>query len=139
MEPLEILSHLAQAEEGELMALAQRVRPQLGPLHTVREGPRLLPLPFRDGRRGGTFLLGEALVYEAWLRATRLGLEGYGAVLGPHPRRARALALLDLALQGGLEEEAIREAAQRAAQARAEAEGRLLRLVERTRLEVETL
>jgi len=139
VEPLEILSHLAQGEEGELLALARRVRPGLGPLRTVREGPRLLPLPFRDGRQGGSFLLGEALVYEAWLRAPRLGLEGYGAVLGPYPRRARALALLDLALQGGLEEEAIREAALRAARAQAESEGRLLRLVERTRLEVETL
>lgn len=134
-----MLGYLAEGPEEILLPLAERVAPLLAPVRTLREGPRLLPLPFRDGRRGGSFLLGEALVYEVWLRAPRLGAEGYGAALGLGRRRARALALLDLALAAGVEGAAIREGAERARQALEAEEARLLRKVAATRLEVETL
>lgn len=134
-----MLGYLAQGPEEILFPLAERAAPLLAPVRTLREGPRLLPLPFRDGRRGSGFFLGEALVYEVWIRAPHLGKEGYGAALGLNRRRARALALLDLALAAGVEATAIREGAERARQALEAEEARLLRQVAATRLEVETL
>ena len=105
----------------------------------VREGPALVPLPFRDSRRGTLFYLGEALVYEVWLRFPDKGVEGYGATLGPDRERARALAILDAALALGLEREALERAARDALNAREEEDRRLWSWVESTRLEVETL
>lgn len=139
MEALEALRYLAHAEKGALLALAQKVAQALGPARPVREGPGLVLLPLQDGREGGTFYLGEAVVYEAWLRFPYAGVEGYGAVLGLEAQRARALAYLDAALQAGVEVEAILALAQAARAEREEEEERLWRQVERTRLEVETL
>ena len=139
MDELEILGALAGAPMEVLRALRARVSPGLGKGRVIREGPALVPLPFRDSRRGTLFYLGEALVYEVWLRFPDKGVEGYGATLGPDRERARALAILDAALALGLEREALERAARDALKAREEEDRRLSSCVESTRLEVETL
>ncbi|BDG29804.1 phosphonate C-P lyase system protein PhnG [Thermus thermophilus] len=139
VEPLEALGHLAQAPVEALERLVRQVRGDLGKGVVLREGPALLPLPFRDGRRGGLFYLGEALVYECWLRFPERGVEGYGLVLGEDREKARALATLDAALAAGVGVEAILEGARASREAREAEDEALWKKVNRTRLEVETL
>ncbi|GLV48933.1 hypothetical protein TJA_20360 [Thermus sp. LT1-2-5] len=139
MKALDALSELVYAEEKVLTNLVGRVAQGLGPAQPLREGPGLILIPFEDGREGGAFYLGEALVYEAWIRFPMAGVEGYGAALGFEAKRARALAYLDAALQAGLEVEAIMALAEMARSERERREEEFWRKVERTRLEVETL
>ncbi|MCS7193365.1 MAG: phosphonate C-P lyase system protein PhnG [Meiothermus sp.] len=137
MDDLEVLSWLTRAEARALRALARRLRPQLGAARLLRRRVGLALLPYQA--EGTRFVLGEALVSEVWLRLPRHRVEGYGAVLGEDLGKAQALALLDAALAAGVGRGEILALAEGVRQGWQAARARLLRQVEATRLEVETL
>jgi alpha-D-ribose 1-methylphosphonate 5-triphosphate synthase subunit PhnG len=134
----EWLTTLNRAPAEEVKAFVEKLLPELEPhgLHVLENRTGLVMLPGQDTAQGEHFHLGEILVSEA---RVKLGeAEGYTVCLGRDLEQALAVAILDAAMQGGLQAELI---ATFVAQQRAEQEAadlRLLRQVEATRVEMET-
>lgn len=132
----EYLGVLSQAPAERVKAFAEALIPRLGEIRVLQNRTGLVMLPYSDSVKKTTFHLGEVLVAEA--RVAACGAEGYGACLGRDLERALAVAILDAAMQGGAEREAIAAFVDEEGRKLAEAEEALLKQVEATRVEMET-
>lgn len=132
------LSVLAGADALEVKAFTEGLLPSLEPhgLEVLENRTGLVMLPATDTARGTRFHLGEVLVSEA---RVRLGSqEGYAVCLGRDLEQSLAVAILDAALQADLETETIQTFVLHQEEQLEAAETRLRRLVEGTRVEMET-
>ncbi|MCX7739438.1 MAG: phosphonate C-P lyase system protein PhnG [Meiothermus sp.] len=132
------LGVLARAEAEALKEFVEGLLPALEPygLEVLENRTGLVMLPATDTARGTRFLVGEVLVAEARVRLG--GSEGYAACLGRDLEQALAIAILDAALQEGLEPGRIRAYVEQEAARQAEADAELARQVAATRVEMET-
>jgi alpha-D-ribose 1-methylphosphonate 5-triphosphate synthase subunit PhnG len=133
----EILTILTHAPVDAVKALAEEILPHLGEIRVLINRTGLVMLPYTDSAQGTIFHLGEVLVSEAHLQIGS-GQEGYALVAGRDLVQAIAVALLDAALQAQIEIDKIMTFLQEQAAAQTEADDALLRLVEATRVEMET-
>ncbi|WP_066815236.1 phosphonate C-P lyase system protein PhnG [Frigidibacter mobilis] len=130
-----LLEILARADATRLVALAERLLPDLGAVEVIQSRTGLVMLPMRDTVQGTDFHLGEVLVAEAHIRAA--GTEGYGMVVGRDLERAMAMAVVDAAASLGQTPE-IRSFLQHEAATLAAADTARLCRVEATRVDMET-
>jgi len=133
----EYLTILTHAPSEAVKQLAEQVIPHLGEITVLQNRTGLVMLPYTDSAQGTVFHLGEVLVAEGHIR-TGSGVEGYGMVLGRDVEFALGVAVLDAALTAGTMVEAISTflVEQQAAQAAADRDE--LRMIEATRVAMET-
>jgi alpha-D-ribose 1-methylphosphonate 5-triphosphate synthase subunit PhnG len=112
--------------------------PALEPLglEVLENRTGLVMLPSTDTAKGSRFHLGEVLASESRVRLA--GVEGYAVCLGRDLEHSLAVAILDAALQTGLEIELIQTFVRQQAEKLEAADQALLRRVEQTRVEMET-
>lgn len=132
-----VLDVLARARPDRLKALAETVLAEMGDIEVITNRTGLVMVPLRDTVENVDFHLGEVLVSEAHI-ADRAGHVGYGMVTGRDLERAMAMAVIDLHIASCDADEAITTfiETERAHQ-KAEDDARM-RLVEATRVEMET-
>lgn len=130
-----LLSVLARADAGRLIALAERLLVQLDDVEVLHSRTGLVMLPMRDTVQGTDFHLGEVLVAEAHLRVA--GTEGYGMVLGRNLQQAMAMAVVDAVASLGQSPEIV-AFVHAEADALAQADAARMRAVEATRVDMET-
>jgi alpha-D-ribose 1-methylphosphonate 5-triphosphate synthase subunit PhnG len=133
----EVLSILTHAPAAVVQGFADGLLPALGQVEVIQNRTGLIMLPAVDSAEGTTFHLGEVLVAEAHVRI-EAGAEGYAVCLGRDPVTALAIALLDAALQAGIETERITAFVAKQAEAARAADDDLLRGVAATRVQMET-
>lgn len=131
---LTILTH-APAESVKLFA--DDLLPLLGTITVIKNSTGLVMLPYTDTAKGARFHLGEVLVAEAHVRLGN-GVEGYAACVGRDLLQALAIALLDAALQSDIHTDSITTFINQQHMAQQQADDRLLRQVEATRIAMET-
>jgi alpha-D-ribose 1-methylphosphonate 5-triphosphate synthase subunit PhnG len=131
---LTILTH-APAEAVKLFA--DDIIPHLGEIAVLQNRTGLVMLPYTDTAKGARFHLGEVLVSEAQVRIEN-GVEGYALCTGRDLLQALAIALLDAALRANVQTELIHEFVRVQAEQQGQADDKLLRQVEATRVEMET-
>jgi alpha-D-ribose 1-methylphosphonate 5-triphosphate synthase subunit PhnG len=130
------LSILSRAPADAVKQFADALIPALGPINVVTNRTGLVMAPMRDTAQGAPFYLGEALIAEAHVRLS--SAEGYGACLGRDLEQALAIALIDAACAAELARPEIGAFIAAQAEALAEADARLMREVNATRVEMET-
>lgn len=130
------LSVLTKAPAPIVKDLADSLLDELGDIRVLKNHTGLVMLPYTDSAQGTTFHLGEILVAEAHIEAQ--GQEGYGMVVGRDVVLAMALAVIDLALALGLYTDAITKLVDEQEQQQAADDDHLLKMVESTRVEMET-
>lgn len=133
----EYLTILTHAPAEAVKALAEDVLPQMGNVRVLVNRTGLVMLPYTDSAEGTVFHLGEVLVSEAHLQLGN-GVQGYALCAGRDVVQALAVALLDAALTANIEAVRIQAFVAAQAQAQRDADDRLLRQVEGTRVEMET-
>lgn len=133
----EYLSTLTHTPPDALKDFAEAVLPHLGEIEVLKSQTGLVMLPCLDSAEGVVFHLGEVLVSEAHIRLSG-GAEGYGMVTGRDLVQAMAVAVLDAALAAGIMTAPICDFIAQQAAAQRQADDDLLRLVEATRVEMET-
>lgn len=133
----EILSILSQGRAERLKALAEPLIEALDPVYVLKSRTGLVMLPYTDTAKGSVFHLGEIMASEAHIRVQD-GIEGYAVCMGRDLELAMALALVDAALTGGVEQQAILALVDEEALFQAENDVALLRGVAATRVEMET-
>lgn len=133
----QILTVLTHAPADAVKAIAEEILPHLGEVTVLLNRTGLVMLPYTDSAQGTIFHLGEVLVSEAHLRLES-GQDGYALVTGRDLVQAVAIAVLDAALQGQVMTEQIMAFVREQAALQAKADEDLLRLVETTRVEMET-
>lgn len=136
IEQQEYLSILSRAPADAVKQFADALIPALGPIDVVLNRTGLVMTPMLDSAQGAPFYLGEALIAEAHVRIS--SAEGYGACLGRDLEQALAIALIDAACTAGLAQLEISAFIAAQADALAEADARLMREVDATRVEMET-
>ncbi|MDX2005467.1 MAG: phosphonate C-P lyase system protein PhnG [Meiothermus sp.] len=132
------LSVLARADAKEVKAFAEGLLPTLEAhgLSVLENRTGLVMLPGTDTAQGARFHLGEVLVCES---RVRLGsAEGYAICLGRDLEQSLAVAILDAALQGDLEADLILSFVRQQEEKLEAADLELRKLVEGTRVEMET-
>ncbi|MBK8023756.1 MAG: phosphonate C-P lyase system protein PhnG [Chloroflexi bacterium] len=140
MNPLsrgETLSILTHAPAQGVQSLAEQVLPHLGEVTVLRSRTGLVMMPFTDSAHGSVFHLGEVLVAEAHIQLDD-GTEGYGMVAERDALFAMGVAILDAALSAGIMSEAIAAFVDEQQSAQQSVDDDLLRMVETTRVEMET-
>jgi len=132
------LSVLARADAEEVKAFVEGLLPGLEAygLEVLENRTGLVMLPAIDSAQGTCFHLGEVLVAESWVRLA--GVEGYAVCLGRDLEQSLAVAILDAALQAGLEAEVIGHFVRQQEEVLNAADLELARWVESTRVEMET-
>lgn len=130
---LTILTHSAAAN---VRALAEQLLADLPPVAVLLNRTGLVMLPYTDTTQGTVFHLGEVLVSEARVRVGEA--EGYAMVTGRDTLHALAAAIVDATYASGLHTATIAAFLSAQAEAQQAADGRLLRQVEATRVEMET-
>ncbi|HWL55219.1 MAG TPA: phosphonate C-P lyase system protein PhnG [Paracoccus sp. (in: a-proteobacteria)] len=130
------LQVLARAPAERLKPLAESLLPHLGAPEVLQSRTGLVLLPMRDTVEDTDFHLGEVLVSEAHLRHG--GHQGYGMIVGRDLERAMAMAVIDLALDAGIEAQAIAAFLLVETMAQAAEDRATLCAVEATRVEMET-
>jgi len=130
------LSILSRAPAEEVKRFADALIPQLGDIEVLHNRTGLAMLPMRDPVEGITFYLGEVLIAEAHVSLGES--EGYAACLGRDVEHALAMALIDAANAAHLAPDRIAAFVESQAARLEEADRRLLRQVEATRVEMET-
>lgn len=133
----EYLSILTHAPSDVVKDVAEAVLPHIGEIAVLKSQTGLVMLSCRDSAEGVVFHLGEVLVSEAHIRLSA-GVEGYGMVTGRDLVQAMAVAVLDAALTAGIMTAPICDFIAQQAAAQRQADDDLLRLVEATRVEMET-
>lgn len=133
----EALTLLTHAPAEAVKALAEDILPHLGEITMLVNRTGLVMLPYTDSAQGTIFHLGEVLVSEAHLQIGS-GQQGYALVTGRDLVQAVAIAVLDAALQAQIMTDEIKTFLQGQAVAQAKADEAMLRLVEATRVEMET-
>lgn len=133
----EYLTTLTHAPADSVKAMAEATLAHIGAVDVLINRTGLVMLPYRDSAQGAYFHLGEVLVAEAHIQIED-GVHGYGLVLGRDLEFAMGVAVLDAALQAGINRAEIEAflVAQRDAQAATD--DLLLRQVAATRIELET-
>jgi alpha-D-ribose 1-methylphosphonate 5-triphosphate synthase subunit PhnG len=131
------LTILTHAPGDAVKQLAEQVIPHLGQITVLHNRTGLVMLPYTDSAQGTVFHLGEVLVSEGHIR-TGNGVEGYGMVLGRDVEFALGVAVLDAALTAGTMVEAITAFLVEQGAAQAAADRDELRMIEATRVEMET-
>jgi len=130
------LNVLARVTAETLKPFVDDLLPKLGRPEVLESRTGLVMLPYEEPVHGKTFHLGEVLMAEGRVRLNEA--EGYGACLGRDVHQALAIAILDAALQGGLERDTIAAFVQQEAAQQAQEDEDVLRKVEATRVEMET-
>ncbi len=132
------LSVLARADAQTVKSFAEALLPRLEPhgLEVLTNRTGLVMLPATDTAKGTRFHLGEVLVSESRVRLG--GCEGYAVCLGRDLEQSLAVAILDAALQSGIEAPAIQTFVDQHAQLQEAADAELLRLIKQTQVEMET-
>lgn len=132
------LSVLARADTLELKAFTEGLLPSLEPhqLEVLENRTGLVMLPSTDTAKGTRFHLGEVLVSESWVRLANT--EGYAVCLGRDLEQSLAVAILDAALQADLQTDVIQTFVRQQEEKLEAADVELRRLVEGTRVEMET-
>lgn len=133
-----ILNILARARPERLKALAETVLEAMdGGITVVANRTGLVMVPMRDTVENVDFHLGEVLVSEAHI-TDAAGHAGYGMVTGRDLERAMAMAVIDLRLAAGGQDQAIADfLAEEKRHLQSEDDLRM-RQVEATRVEMET-
>lgn len=132
--PQNALTILARADAARIKCLAEQILPTLGTVDVLVSRTGLVMLPLRDTVKGTDFFLGEVLVAEAHIRAR--AVDGYGMIAGRDLERAMAMAVVDVARQLGVAE--VQEFIAAEAEIQAAEDDARLRLIESTRVEMET-
>jgi alpha-D-ribose 1-methylphosphonate 5-triphosphate synthase subunit PhnG len=130
------LSVLARAAPEKVKAFVEDLIPELGAIDVLENRTGLVMLPMTEPVHGAAFYVGEVLVAEARVRVG--GSEGYAACLGRDLEQALAIALLDAALVGGFKRFEILGFVDELAADQLQEDDQLLKLVEATRVEMET-
>ncbi|GAA6180457.1 MULTISPECIES: phosphonate C-P lyase system protein PhnG [unclassified Shimia] len=130
------LDALAKTDAKTLTRFAETLIDELGDIDVLHSRTGLVMLPMRDTAQGTVFHLGEVLVSEAHIRSGEI--EGYGLRRGHDLEASMAMALIDLALQSGVQTSACKEFCETAATAQAEADVDTLRRIQATRVNMET-
>ncbi len=132
------LSVLTRADALEVKAFTEGLLPTLEAheLTVLENRTGLVMLPSTDTSKGTRFHLGEVLVSESWVRLGNV--EGYAVCLGRDLEQSLAVAILDAALQADLEAGIIHTFIGQQAEKLEAADLELKRLVEETRVEMET-
>ena len=133
----EYLTILTHAPAAEVKQLAEQAIPQLGDILVLQNCTGLVMLPAIDSAEGTTFHLGEVLVAQAHIRLGN-GVEGYAICVGRDLEQAMAIALLDAALSSQIMTQKILGVVSEQAELQHQADERLLRQVQATRIEMET-
>lgn len=131
------LSVLTRAPADMVSQLAEAIIPKLGDITVLKNQTGLVMLPYTDSAYGTVFHLGEVLVAEAHIRVAG-GVEGYGMILSRDVTFAMAVAVLDAAMQSGVETDTISDFVTSQSQAQADDDAETLRKVNATRVEMET-
>jgi alpha-D-ribose 1-methylphosphonate 5-triphosphate synthase subunit PhnG len=131
------LTLLTHSPAQPVKDLAEAILPLLGDVTVLVNRTGLVMLPYTDTATGTRFHLGEVLVSESRVRISA-GAEGYAVCMGRDLEQSMAIALLDAALQAGIESERIEAFLTGQESAQAAADDLLLRQVEATRVEMET-
>ncbi|MCB9459212.1 MAG: phosphonate C-P lyase system protein PhnG [Anaerolineaceae bacterium] len=132
----EALGILTKAPAEQVKNFANSLLDEIGDVYVEKNRTGLVMLPYTDSAQGTTFHLGEVLVAEAHIKG--LGQEGYGMVVGRDVVQAMALAVIDLALALGLRTDTIAQLVSEQRQQQAADDEHLLKMVEATRVEMET-
>jgi alpha-D-ribose 1-methylphosphonate 5-triphosphate synthase subunit PhnG len=131
------LTILTHAPGDAVKALAEAVIPHLGDITVLQNRTGLVMLPYTDSAQGTVFHLGEVLVAEGHIRSAD-GIEGYGMVLGRDVEFALGVAVLDAALTAGVMVDSITVFLVEQQVAQQAADRDELRMIEATRVEMET-
>ena len=132
-----VLDVLARARPDRLKALAETVLTEMGDIEVITNRTGLVMVPLRDTVENVDFHLGEVLVSEAHI-TDGAGHVGYGMITGRDLERAMAMAVIDLRIAAlGMDAAITAFIETERARQRAEDEARM-RLVEATRVEMET-
>lgn len=135
-EPDQLLGTLARADSSRLKAFAESILPSLADIEVLYNRTGLVMLPMRDTAQGVAFHLGEVLVSEAHIRSN--ANIGYGMRCGYDLEASMAMALIDLAINSGVETASCYAFCEKEALYLNEADDEVLRHVEATRVEMET-
>ncbi len=132
-----LLSALTQTPADALKSFADQVLLDIRRIEVLENRVGLTMWPMRDPVKGTDFFLGEVLMAEAHVR---IGgeVDGYGACLGRDLEQALGIAVLDAAWRTGIAVARIEAFATEQAQIQADADERLLKQVEATRITLET-
>ena len=133
----DVLGILARARPAPLKALAETLLDQLGDLNVIANRTGLVMVPMRDTVENVDFHLGEVLVSEAHI-ADAEGRIGYGMITGRDLERAMAMAVVDLSLAVGPDDEAVQHFIESERLHQVAQDEALMRRVEATRVEMET-
>ena len=131
------LSLLARARPEPLKALAEALLDGLGAITVIANRTGLVMVPMRDTVENVDFHLGEVLVSEARI-ADAAGRIGYGMIAGRDLERAMAMAVVDLSLAVGPDDEAVQHFIESERLHQVAQDEALMRRVEATRVEMET-
>lgn len=131
---LNILTHSPPAVVKDF---ADDLIPHLGDITVHHNRTGLVMLSTQDSVQNTTFHLGEALVCEAMVEISG-GHRGYAVCLGRDQVFTVAIALIDAALSGQINTQAISDFVQAQAKLLAMADDDLLHQVNATRVEMET-
>ncbi|MGV3553349.1 phosphonate C-P lyase system protein PhnG [Rhizobium sp.] len=133
-----MLEILASGRPEPVKACAEDVLDHLGDVAVIANRTGLAMLPYQDTVHGTSFHLGEVLVAEAHIQVPGLEVEGYGAVVGRDLEHAMAMAVIDAAVAAGLAMPSIDALLEAEKAHREESDRNRLRMVEATRVQMET-
>lgn len=133
-----ILGILASGRPERIKACAEQVLLELSEISVLKNRTGLAMLPFQDTVEGTSFHLGEVLVAEAHIHVAGVDVEGYGAVVGRDLEHAMAMAVIDAAISAKRASVAIGVLLDAEASFIEEQEKTRLRMVEATRVQMET-
>lgn len=137
MEHSMLLTALTQTPADILKVFADQVLLDIRRVEVLENRVGLTMWPMRDPVKGTDFFLGEVLIAEARVRVGG-EVDGYGACLGRDLEQALGIAVLDAAWRAGIVAARIEAFAAEQARVQAEADERLLKQVEATRITLET-
>lgn len=132
-----LLTALTQTPADILKVFADQVLLDIRRVEVLENRVGLTMWPMRDPVKGTDFFLGEVLIAEARVRVGG-EVDGYGACLGRDLEQALGIAVLDAAWRAGIVAARIEAFAAEQARVQAEADERLLKQVEATRITLET-
>ncbi len=132
------LTALSATESQELKSFTEGLLAELGDINVLTNRTGLVMLPYRDTAQGELFHLGEVLISEAHVKLEQFNAEGYAACLGRDLEQALAIAILDASLSAQIQLEQIEPFIAKQILKQSEADEKLLKQVEATRVEMET-
>ncbi|GAB5494231.1 MAG: phosphonate C-P lyase system protein PhnG [Phototrophicaceae bacterium] len=134
----EALSILTKATPDALKELADTALTHLDEIEIIKNRTGLVMLPYTDSAEGTAFHLGEVLVAEAHILVSR-EVEGYGMVIGRDLVQAMAVAVLDACIALDIMMGDIYTFLDEQNHLQIEADTLILKQVQATRVEMETL